>query len=125
MIAAQHITAILKEWMEMTRREAQAIRAGDWSALRQTQEAKAGLRIPLSEAMEQWTAENPEEANSQPFRDEISKLLALETRNGDLLADRKRQAREKQLLLEQALFNLRRIRSSYAKRGNAVINSCN
>jgi hypothetical protein len=50
--------------------------------------------------------------------------LALETRNSDLLAVRKRHAREKKLLLEQALFNLRRIRSSYVGSGNAVVNSC-
>jgi hypothetical protein len=124
MIARQHIAAILKEWMEMTHLEGQAIRAGDWPALRQTQEAIAGLRVSLSAAMEQWTAENPEEAKSQPFRDEVSQLLALETRNSDLLAVRKRQAREKKLLLEQALFNLRRIRSSYARRGNAMVTSC-
>ncbi|HEX4121930.1 MAG TPA: hypothetical protein VH619_15015 [Verrucomicrobiae bacterium] len=110
----QHIAAILKRWLEMTHAENQAIQAAAWPALRQTQEDKAKLRATLAQAMEKWNTANPGDAKTQPFRNEVAQLLALETRNSDLLAARKRQAAEKKVLLEQALYNLRRVRSSYA-----------
>jgi hypothetical protein len=123
MDARHHIEAILKQWLEMTRAETQAIRAGDWPALRQTQAAKTNLRVSLGEAIEKWKTTKPEEAKSQPFRDEVTQLLALETRNSHLLSARKREAREKKFLLEQALYNLRRVRSSYARPANPAISS--
>jgi hypothetical protein len=119
----QHIAAILKRWLEMTHAENQAIRAGDWPALRKTQEAKAILRETLGQVIEKWKSASPEEARSRLFRDEVAKLLSLETRNSDLLAARKRQAEEKKVLLEQALYNLRRIRSSYARTANPTSHS--
>ncbi|MGA2748486.1 MAG: hypothetical protein ABSG59_06900 [Verrucomicrobiota bacterium] len=109
----QRIGAILKDWLEMTRAECQAIQTGDWAALRQTQEAKAALRGPLTRAIEQWRAEKPDEAGANPFQKEVSRLLGMETHNSSLLAARQHKAREKRRLLEQALFNLRRVRSSY------------
>jgi hypothetical protein len=110
----QRIAALLKQWLEMTHAESQIIRAGDWPALRAIHAAKADLRPPLSRAVEQWRAENPAEAAANPFRDEVTRLLALETQNGSLLAARKHRALQKKRQLEQALFNLRRVRSSYA-----------
>jgi outer membrane PBP1 activator LpoA protein len=119
----QHIAAILKQWLEMTHAESQAIQSGDWAALRKVQAAKSELKPPLGHAIEQWRAANPAEAASNPFRAEVTKLLALETQNGNLLAARKHRAHAKKRLLEQALFNLRRVRSSYAKPGRQVLNS--
>jgi flagellar biosynthesis/type III secretory pathway chaperone len=119
----QHIAVILKEWLERTHAEAQAIQSGDWAGLRKIQAAKAELREPLRQAIEQWRAENPAEAAVNPFRSEVNQLLALETQNGNILAARKRCAQEKQRLLEQALFNLRRVRSTYAKPERLVLNS--
>jgi hypothetical protein len=121
----RHIAAILKQWLEMTHGESQAIRSGDWAALRKVQAAKAELRQHLGQALEQWRAENPGEAasNPNPFRAEVAELLSLETQNGHILAARKQRAREKKRLLEQALFNLRRVRSSYAHPDRMVLNS--
>jgi hypothetical protein len=111
----QEIAAILKQWLEKTHAEGRAIHAGDLAAVREIQNFKAELRFPLSEAIARWRSENPEEADAQPFRAEVNQLLDLETRHGQLLAARKRNAHEKKALLEQALFNLRRVRSSYAQ----------
>jgi flagellar biosynthesis/type III secretory pathway chaperone len=119
----QRIAAILKQWLEMTHAESQAIQSGDWPALRRVQAAKAELRLPLGQAVEQWRAENPAQAAAQPFRDEVTQLLALETQNGSLLAARKHRAHEKKRLLEQALFNLRRVRSTYTKPERMVLDS--
>jgi hypothetical protein len=119
----QHIAAILKRWLEMTHAESQAIRSGDWAALRKIQAAKAELRPSLGQAIEQWRAANPAQAAADPFRAEITELLALETQNGHLLAARKHRAHAKKRLLEQALFNLRRVRSSYTKPARVALNS--
>jgi hypothetical protein len=119
----QRISAIFKQWLQMTHAEAQAIQTGDWPALRRVQAAKAELRDPLSQAVDQWRMENPQEAAAKPFRDEVGQLLALETQNGNLLAARKHRAHEKKRLLEQALFNLRRVRSTYTKPARQVLNS--
>ena len=117
----QHIAAILKDWLERTHAEAQAIQAGDWPALRGIQAAKAELRLPLGQAVEQWRAQSPAEAAANPFRSEVTQLLALETQNGNILAARKHRAQEKKRLLEQALFNLRRVRSTYARPERAAL----
>ena len=119
----QRIAAILKQWLEMTHAESQAIQSGDWAALRNIQSSKSKLRLALSQGVEQWRAENPAQAAANPFRAELAQLLALETQNGNLLVARKHRAQQKKKLLEQALFNLRRVRSSYAKPGRLVLNS--
>jgi len=123
MDSRQRIAAILKQWLEMTHAEGQAIRSSDWPALRTIQKTKAALKPPLSQAVEQWRAENPAEAAANPFRSEVAQLLALETQNGNILAARKHRMHEKKRLLEQALFNLRRVRSSYTLPSRAVLNS--
>jgi hypothetical protein len=110
-----HIAVILKQWLEKTQAETQAIQASDWAALRTIQSAKAELRRTLGRAVGEWRANDPAEAAANPFRSEVSHLLALETQNGNILAERKRRAQEKKRQLEQALFNLRRVRSTYAK----------
>lgn len=120
MNARQRITLLLKEWLDMTRRESHAIQMGRWSELDRIQKAKASLQQPLADAIEQWKTENPTEAALNPFRDEISRLLALESRNSELLAVRKREVREKMLLLEQALYDLRHLRSAFAPTSEAA-----
>ena len=105
----QRITMLLKEWLEMTHREFHAIQTGRWSELERIQKAKAALQKPLTDAIEQWKTENPEEAATNPFRNDVNSLLALESHNSELLAVRKREVREKMLLLEQALYDLRRL----------------
>ncbi|MGO8696728.1 MAG: hypothetical protein ACLQVY_03285 [Limisphaerales bacterium] len=118
----QQIAAILKQWLEMTLEESQAIQNGNIIGLREIQKSKAGLREPLGQAVTLWRKESPEEAETQPFREEVEHLLALETRHSELLAARQRNAHEKKALLEQALFNLRRVRSSYAQGSELILN---
>ena len=118
----QRIAAILKQWLEKTHAEGEAIHAADLTALGKIQESKAELRAPLAEAIAQWRAKNPDEADTHPFHDEVNQLLALETHHSELLAARKRRAQEKKVLLEQALFNLRRVRTSYVQPPHRVFN---
>jgi hypothetical protein len=116
----QRITGLLKEWLEMTHLECHSIQVGRWSELARIQKSKAALQQPLTDAIEEWKTENPEEAASNPFRQEISRLLDLESHNSELLAVRKREVREKMLLLEQALYDLRRLCSSYSHTSEAA-----
>jgi outer membrane PBP1 activator LpoA protein len=120
MKARQRITTLLKEWLAMTHRESHVIQIGRWSELARIQKAKAALQLPLTNAIEQWQAENPAEAASHPFRNEVNRLLALESQNSELLVLRKREVREKTLLLEQALDGLHRLRSAYAQTSEAA-----
>jgi outer membrane PBP1 activator LpoA protein len=115
MKARQHITTLLKQWLELTHREAHAIQMGRWSQLSRIQKAKGALQEPLNDAIAQWKNENPAEFACYPFRSEISRLLALEADNSELLALRKREVREKILLIEQALDDLRRLHSAYSQ----------
>ena len=80
----QHIAAILKQWLALAQAEGQDIQRGDWAALGRTQEAKAALRPPLTQAIEAWRADNPIEAGGSPFQEQVGQLLALETHNGSL-----------------------------------------
>jgi len=123
MDARQRVATILKQWLDLTLAEAETIRTNDWPSLKRVQTAKAELRLPLGQAVEQWRTENPAEAAANPFRAEVSQLLSLETKLGNILVARKHRAQEKKKLLEQALFNLRRVRSTYAAPGRAVLNS--
>jgi outer membrane PBP1 activator LpoA protein len=115
MKARQEITMLLNQWLELTHREGHAIQMGRWSELARIQKAKGALQQPLNEAIEQWKNENPAQFACYPFRDEIRRLLALEADNSELLALRKREVREKILLIEQALDDLRRLHSAYSQ----------
>jgi len=116
----QRITMLLKEWLELTHRESHVIQMGRWSELAKVQKAKAALQDPLTAAIEQWRSQHPAEVISNPFRGEIRRLLDLESHNGELLAVRKHEVREKILLLEQALFDLRLLHSFYATTSEAA-----
>jgi outer membrane PBP1 activator LpoA protein len=111
----QRINTLLKEWLDMTHIEAQAVQAGRWSALSRVEKAKAALEKPLNDAIEQWKTEKPEEAAATPCPEEIHRMIAMESHQSRLLAVRKRQVREKMLLVEQALFDLHHLHSSTHK----------
>jgi hypothetical protein len=120
MNALQRITMLLKEWLEMTHRESHVIQVGRLSELGVIQKTKAALQQPLTEAIEQWRIESPEDFAVNLFREEVNSLLTLESHNSELLAVRKREVREKILLLEQALYDLRRLRPAYAQTSKAA-----
>jgi len=117
MNARQHISDLLQQWRELSQAEFTAIQAGDWTQLRTLQAAKDELQRNLSEAREAWNAENPAQPlpdGEHPFAAEVSSLVALETRNEQLLEARRQRLRDRQTLLKQARGNVRRLRSSYA-----------
>jgi outer membrane PBP1 activator LpoA protein len=115
MKAREQVAALLKEWLGLTHLECHSIQLGRWASVARVQKNKSALQQPLIDALARWRIENPDEAGCNPFRKEIGRLLELESHNSELLAVRKREVREKMLLLEQALYDLRRIRSDFSK----------
>jgi hypothetical protein len=114
----EHAARLLQQWRQMTRAESEAIQAAAWSRLLDIQSRKAALRQPLDEAYRQWQSGGPAvpatAAAENPFRAQVARLIALEARNAQLLADRREKARQQQLHLERAAQNLRNVRRSYA-----------
>ena len=112
------INRFLDRWLHLTQLESQSILRGDWAELADLQTAKAALRRPLRAALEQWNASNaisePSEQNEPFFRKTVDKLLALETRNTDLLTARKQAVLERKRIVDLASRNLRMVRDSYA-----------
>ena len=127
MNARQHIAGLLQQWREISQSEFKAIQGGDWSQLRVLQVTKDTLQQSLTEAREAWNAENPTDplppAGEHPFEAEVSSLVALETRNVQLLEARRQKLRDRQALLKQARGNIRRLRQSYAPQADAKWNS--
>ena len=127
MNARQHIAELLQQWREISQSEFAAIQAGDWNQLRTLQTAKETVQHSLGEAREAWNAENPSNplpaTGEHPFADEVTSLVALETRNVQLLEARRQKIRDRQALLKQARSNVRRLRSSYASFAEAKWNS--
>jgi len=118
MSAQEQLARLLQQWQQMTRAESEAIQAAAWPRLQAIQSDKARLQRPLSEAMRQWKAQEssaPRGALSdKPFRAAVSRLIALEEHNAQLVAARRQKARAQQLHLGRAARNLHRIKKSYA-----------
>ena len=118
MNARQIIADLLQQWREVTQAESKAIQAADWPGLKTLQNAKDALQRSLIEARELWDAQNPAQelaaTPDSPFAAEVHRLLALETRNQQLLEARRQMLRERREMLKQARHNVRRLRHSYA-----------
>src|SRR5260221_14546670 len=79
---------LLEEWLQLTLAECEAIQSAAWPRLKEAQAAKFKLRGPISETLAQWKRQGATGSDpaARPFRVEVDKLLALEARNGELLA---------------------------------------
>jgi hypothetical protein len=120
MNARDRIAYFLGQWLQLTQLECQAIQKGDWMELTSIQTTKASLQPSLRTTLDLWKKENaiagrPDE--SQPFyRAAVDHLLALETRNIELLIARKESLLERKRWIEQSARNLRMVRDSYARK---------
>jgi hypothetical protein len=106
MKARHQITLLLKQWLQLTHKESHSLQLGRSSELAKIQRAKDLLQQPLTEALEHWKLEEPQGGARNLIRHEINRLRDLESQHSDLLAVRKREVREKILLLEQSLHDL-------------------
>jgi hypothetical protein len=123
MSARQEMARLLDQWLQLTQAEAGAIQSASWAALRNIQSAKSLLQKDVARAGEKWQVENPGKplpcGNQHPFRAELSRLLSMATRNGELLVAQLRRARARQESLDNAARNLRKIQRAYSSRSAA------
>ena len=119
MDARQELLEVYDFWLASSEREGEAIRAGDWPAVAQYQEVKRQLQPKIirhtETAQQEWTRAGRDWADVQrDVRAVVGLLMDLETRNGELLAGRRRGAETKMAGLEGAHRTLQRVHRSYA-----------
>lgn len=125
MSARQDMARLLDQWLQLTQAEAGAIQSASWPALRNIQSAKSLLQKEVARAGEKWQLENRGKplpgGDQHPFRADLSRLLSMVTRNGELLASQLRRARARQESLDNAARNLRKIQRAYVSRSTASL----
>jgi hypothetical protein len=127
MSAPADMAGLLQQWRQMTKAETQAIHAAAWPKLQEIHSSKALLKTSLNDTLAKWWAQQSSEYRTgefdPPFRAEVSRLIALEAHNAQLVAARQQKARERQQQLERASRNLGKVRRSYAPQTSGALNS--
>jgi hypothetical protein len=128
MRAKRNLVAAYSTWEDLTRSEGAAIQNEDWPRVSECQQSKHRLQkqivyLTASAQAECLATGTDPKGLDHDMRPIINTLIALETRNGELLANRRRAAEARRLHLDQAAHNLRRVHKSYAAPTAAVWNS--
>jgi hypothetical protein len=128
MSAKKNLVDAYHTWEKLTQTEGAAIEREDWLKVNECQQGKHGLQKQIIQLTEVAQAECIEVGHDpkhleRDMRRIINSLIALESRNATLLADRKQLAEARKLELDQAATNLRRVHRSYAPAAAAVWNS--
>ncbi|HET7624941.1 MAG TPA: hypothetical protein VFM25_06705 [Verrucomicrobiae bacterium] len=119
MNARGQIAELLDEWSRLTQAESDAIQSASWPDLQKIQIAKSNLQPQITGAMQTGLREQ----NARQFRVEFEKLIALESRNQELLAGQVEKARLAKTSLQKASQNLRRVHHAYARKPEAAWHS--
>jgi hypothetical protein len=128
MNAKQHLVDAYNTWEQLTLKEGAAIASEDWFRVSECQHGKQDLQrriIQLTEAAHAECVEaglDPKHFESD-LRRIVNSLIALETRNSELIAGRRQAAEAARLELDRASNNLRRVQKSYSPPAQAVWNS--
>lgn len=101
------LPGLLAQWLELTKQEGDAIRAGQWTEVARHQQDKQALQPAISQV-------DPNVRSASRFRAAVSELMALERANSELLGERICHTRRMRDEAEQSSRNLRRVRQSYA-----------
>ena len=114
MSARDPVIELLQEWRRHTLAETEAIRLRNWANVQACQDAKAELQELLSQNSN-WPGGNPSAAApGEPLRKFVEEIIALESRNRDLLASQKAVLEAQRTELHDRSRNLQRVRHSYA-----------
>jgi hypothetical protein len=119
MNARDQLLELYEAWRTLSEDEGAAIRQSDWARLSRCQAAKLGLQVRIITAGEKLDRETTLGRPAAPgldagLRAVLDGLIRLEARNGEWLAERRREARVESLSLECAARNLRQVRQAYA-----------
>lgn len=128
MSAKRNLVDAYGTWEELTRSEGAAIQNEDWPRVTECQRSKRCLQKEIIQLTESAQAECRVAGGDlthleHDLRPIINALIALETRNAELLASRRGASEARRLHLDQAAHNLRRVHKSYAAPAEAVWNS--
>lgn len=128
MIAKNRLVDAYQTWEKLTQAEGAAIQSDDWSRVSECQRTKLGLQrqiIHLTEAAQAECIEAGQNSKNleHDVRRIINGLIALESRNAELVAGRRATAEIAKADLDQAAHNLRRVHKSYSPPADALWNS--
>jgi len=128
MKAKKHLVAAYTTWEELTRAEGLAIANAEWARVSECQHSKQGLQkdiIHLTEAAQAECIAAGQDTNvfERDLRGIINTLIALESRNSELLAQRRSAAEVARTELDQVAHNLRRVQKSYSPPTHALWDS--
>ncbi len=128
MNAKHDLVAAYDSWAQLTHTEGTAIRKNDWAGVQECQRRKLDLQKEIVHLTELARAETCA-AGTDPqnferdVRPIINRLIALEVRNSEWLAQERASNEAARVELEQSSQNLRRVQRSYASRSEAVWHS--
>ena len=112
------MTRALAEWRRLTGLESQAILSGDWREVPELQGRKAQLQAEIQRLLAPAVATpfaEPHRSRGMEgkFDAAVSELIALERRNGDLLAEKRKCRLAESERLALTLRNLQGVRRAY------------
>jgi len=117
------IPELLAKWLQLTEAESDAIHSGSWTDLEKIQLAKTNLQPLISSAMQADSQNSSLESNAARFQGDFKYLIAMESRNRELLIEKMESAAETKDSLKRSAHNLRRIHHSYAQKPDAAWHS--
>ncbi len=118
MTAHEQLSRLYEEWRRLSEGEAESIRAEAWPRLAGIQDHKADLQRQIIAASEPFEAELARAQATghvleNPFRLVVQELILLETRNAEILAERRHAADRERAELDRSSLNLRLVQRSY------------
>jgi hypothetical protein len=107
------------EWRRLTELEGAAIGRDEWPCVAQQQQLKRGLQTRIIEATESWQRERQDtsggmEPFEREFRPIVSDLIQMESRNHELLCERRTRTQTALAALDRSASHLRGIGRAYA-----------
>ena len=114
-----------QEWRNWTHAEGEAILDGDWRAVKRAQAAKAELQPRIVQEMQEAQRECERDGINRPAFDKqlrslVNELIYLETRNGEMLAEKHQTLRGEYDALRRSGRNLNRIQKQYTTGASAA-----
>lgn len=112
------LMSILAEWRRLTEREAQAILKDDWKSVSEQQRGKLQLREAINRARDwagadQATSGRAGGGGEDQLQAAVAELVALETRNRDVLSVKRERCQVELERVNEAVRNLRGVRRTY------------
>jgi hypothetical protein len=114
---SDQLLRLFEQWRLLTEAEGEAIRISAWWKVGECQDAKCHLQNEIVLANDRLQNESPRGAwtkHENEVREAVGKLILLESRNGEWLAEQRRLADAQSHQLQQSERNLRQIHKAYA-----------